>query len=161
VSKGAEHIGVEVTMEVVLGDVFEWLELIDAGIVDENIDPAERLLGLFEQPAHVRRLGDVGLHRNGLAAFGRDRGRNAVGALLVGRIIDHHGGACRRQGFGGRGADALGGARDHRDFSFEIAHRSLSLRIAVWRQFHNSIIIELLMSVELWCGAVNRKGERN
>ena len=126
-----------------------------------TVDPAEGGLCLLEQTAHVRRLGDVGLRRDGLAAFGCDRGHNALCALLVGRIIDHHGGACRRQGFGGRGADAFGGAGDHRDFSFEIAHRSLSLRIAVWRRFHNSIIIELLMSVELWCGAVNRKGESN
>src|SRR6266481_4534500 len=37
----AEHVGVELQVEFVLGDVFERLEVIDAGIIHQNVDAAE------------------------------------------------------------------------------------------------------------------------
>jgi hypothetical protein len=37
----AEHVGVELQVKFVLGDVFERLEVIDAGIVHQNVDAAE------------------------------------------------------------------------------------------------------------------------
>ena len=52
----------------------------DAGIVDENVQPAEGVLGRLEQALHVRALRDVGLDRDRLAAVFQDRRDDLVGA---------------------------------------------------------------------------------
>ena len=102
-----EHVDVEVLMELILGDLFQPCEPVDAGIVHQDIHPAECLLGFLEQPHHVVRFGDVALDCNGLTAFRFDVSDNPVRVLLAGGIIHDHCGACGAQGFGDRRADAL------------------------------------------------------
>jgi hypothetical protein len=53
----------------------------------------------------------VGLHRNGLAAFGRDFGDDSVSARLAGSVVDDHDRAHFGQVLGDSGADAFGRAR--------------------------------------------------
>src|SRR3954468_7283110 len=48
-----EDIDVELSVEVLFGDVFERDKFVNAGVVDENIQRAERLLRLREQAINV------------------------------------------------------------------------------------------------------------
>jgi hypothetical protein len=41
-----EHIDVEVLVKEILGDSLERRELVDAGVVDQDVEPAVRLLRL-------------------------------------------------------------------------------------------------------------------
>ena len=45
----AEHIDVKVLVEVFGGDAVERRELVDAGVVDEDVDRAELLLGAVQE----------------------------------------------------------------------------------------------------------------
>ena len=66
----AQHVEVELLVEVLGGDVFQRGELVDAGVVDQDVELAERLLRLGEQPSGCPPvLADVGLHGDGLAAL--------------------------------------------------------------------------------------------
>jgi len=51
---GAEDVQVELLVEVLVGDALERGELVDAGIVHQDVEPAERLLRLGEQALDVR-----------------------------------------------------------------------------------------------------------
>ena len=80
----AQHVQVEHLVEVLGRDLLERGELVDAGVVDEDVELAERLLRLGEEPPDVGLLGDVGLHGDGLAALASDLGDDAVGPFLAG-----------------------------------------------------------------------------
>ena len=67
----AEHVEIELLVKVLGGHVLERRELVDAGVVDQDVEPAERLLRLGEEPLDVGLLGHVRLHRDGLAALAR------------------------------------------------------------------------------------------
>ena len=51
-----EHVDVEVLMELIFGDLFQPCEPVDAGIVHQDIQPAECLLGFLETAAPCRPL---------------------------------------------------------------------------------------------------------
>ncbi len=59
-------------MEVLAGDAIEGRELVDAGIVHQDIELAELLLGFGKQPLDVGLLGHVGLDGDRLAALAGD-----------------------------------------------------------------------------------------
>lgn len=48
--------------EVFFVDLFERAEFITTGIVDEDVDVAEVILGLFEKTIDVGLFGDIGLN---------------------------------------------------------------------------------------------------
>ena len=60
-----EHVDVELTMELILGDVFQREEFVDAGMVHQHVDRAEGFFGFVKQPLHVGGLGDVALDGDG------------------------------------------------------------------------------------------------
>ena len=53
VSSRSENVDVEMPAVVRLGDVLDGGELVDAGIVDEDVEPAESLLRRIEQRLDV------------------------------------------------------------------------------------------------------------
>ena len=101
----------------------EGLEVVDAGVVDEDVELAEGVLGLGEEAGDVGGFGDVCLHGDGLAALGLDVGDDGVGAGLAAGVVDDDRGALGGEMLGDGGTDALGGACDHCDFACKIAHR--------------------------------------
>jgi hypothetical protein len=121
------------------GDLRQRGELVGAGVVDEDVDPAERLLRLGEQAADVGRPGHVGLHREGPAALARDLGDDPVGPLLAGGVVDDDGRALGGQLLCDGGADPLGRAGDNRDLSREsLRHAKLLWGLdqrALWPDF--------------------------
>ena len=64
----AEDVEVELLVEVLGCDGSDGLEVVDAGVVDEDVDLAVGLFGLGEELLDVFELGDVALDGDGLAA---------------------------------------------------------------------------------------------
>ena len=109
-------------MEVLGGYGFEGLEIVDAGVVHQNVHLAVGGFGLGEESRDVGGFGDVGLHGDGFAALGCDVLHNGVGAGFAAGVIDDDGSAFGCQMFGDGGADSLGGSGNYRYFSSEFAH---------------------------------------
>ncbi len=117
-----EHVGVELAAEFFGGGLFDRHVFVDAGIVHQHVEPAERFFGFIEQALDIGGLNDVAFHRDRLAAFCGDLGDNAFGVGLAGGIVHHHGGAGRAQGLGDSRADTLRRAGDDRHLAFQITH---------------------------------------
>src|SRR4030095_13941637 len=88
-----QDVEIEHAMEALLGELLERGELVDAGVVDQDVETAEGLLRLGAEAIDLLRLRHVGRHRERPAALARDVGDHAVGALLAGGVVDDHGGA--------------------------------------------------------------------
>ena len=58
---------------MLFGDLFEWLHLVHAGVVDEHVETAKSLDRGVDDGAGVGRLRDVAFDRNRLASGGFDR----------------------------------------------------------------------------------------
>jgi hypothetical protein len=84
----AEDVEVELPVEVLRGDAAEGLEVVDASVVDEDIELAEGGFGLGEEAGDVFGVRDVSLDGDGLAAFGLDVGDDGVGACLTAGVVD-------------------------------------------------------------------------
>ena len=113
-------------MEVLGRDLLDRSELVDARVVDQDVEPAERLLRLGEQPPDVGLPGHVRLHGDGLAPLAGDLGDDAVGPLLAGRVVDDDRRPFGRQVLRDRRPDPLGRARDDRDLAREFARHDVS-----------------------------------
>ena len=128
----AEHVEVEVRVKVILGDVFEGRELVNARIVHQDVELAIGLLGLCKEALDVSSLGDVSLNGNGFAAVGDDFSNDLVRAGFAGCVIDHDGGSLGRETLGDAGSNTLGGSSDDGDFILKFAHDVLSLSGCHW-----------------------------
>ena len=115
-------VDIELALEVLFGDLLDRRELINGGVVDENVEVAEGLFGFGEDVFHVLDFADIAVDGDGLAAGLHDLGDDAIRALLVGGVIDDDRGALDAESLGDAGTDALGSARDHCDFIAELAH---------------------------------------
>ena len=116
-------------VEIVLGQIIDAAHDRDAGIVDENVDRAERGSDLFDHRSHGRRLRDIGRDRDGAAAAGLDPGDDGVGIIRALAVIDRDRGARFRERQRNRRADAAGCARHQRDMRAQIlsvCHRNLT-----------------------------------
>src|SRR5689334_412226 len=89
-------------MKMLRRDIFEREEFVDAGIVDEDVEPAEGLLRFCEEPANVCFVREVRLNGDCLAAIAIDLADDAIRALFAGAIVDDHrsslGGQMQRDG---------------------------------------------------------------
>jgi len=111
----AEDVEIEVFVKVVGGNALDRGKLVDSGIVDKNIEPAEGFLGFGEEAYDVGFLGNVGLNRDGFAPLLLDFCDDAVGSFLAGRIVHDDGSAFGCKLLGDCGADAFGRAGYHGD----------------------------------------------
>jgi hypothetical protein len=105
-----EHIQVEVLVKVLLGDVLERHELVDPGIVDEDVDAAERLLRRGEEMLDVPPASRRWRGRRCLPALVRDLSHDSIRAFLAGEIVDDDRGPLRRHMCRDGSADSLGSA---------------------------------------------------
>ena len=94
--QGAQHIDVELLVEVFLGDRLDRREFIDARIIDQHVELAEMRDRCLDYCFGVRRLRYVALDRDSLAAGFGDRFDDLVGASLARRIVNHDCSALRR-----------------------------------------------------------------
>ena len=68
----AEHVDVEDLVVVLFGDGFDRRELVDAGVVDQDVEAAELLDGCVDDALRLGGLGDVAADGDGFAAGGGD-----------------------------------------------------------------------------------------
>src|SRR5260221_8678595 len=104
------------------GNGLERRELVDAGVVDQDIEPAIRLLGFGKEPLDVVRLGDIGLNGECFAALLLNAFDDGVRASLAACVIDYDRRALRRQMLGNGRSDSLGGSRNDSYFVLQLAH---------------------------------------
>src|SRR5947208_8069044 len=78
----AENIHVKVFVELFLGDLFKWRPIVNAGVVDQNVERAECLLRCGKEPFDFRLPGDVGLDGDSFAAAFCNFVHDAVCALF-------------------------------------------------------------------------------
>jgi DNA-binding transcriptional LysR family regulator len=105
----------------------------DAGVVDENVDPAAGLDGRVHQALYLSAVRDIGLHGERLSSDGRDLLHQRLEALDPARA-QHDGGALRGKVPGGRLSHPAAGPRDHDDLSLDVvAHDDLLLPCVVLR----------------------------
>ena len=84
----AEHIQIEMLVELLLGDAFERREFVDARVVHQDVEPAKRFLRLSKQPFDVGLPGNISLHRDGIASGAGDFRNNLIRTGLAGCVID-------------------------------------------------------------------------
>jgi hypothetical protein len=118
----AQHIQVELAVELLRGDLLDGPEGVDAGVVDEDVEPPVCPRNLRVDARDVLRLREVALDRRHIAAGGDYVGDDLVGVRLAGGVVDDDRRPRERQVFGDRRADALGRAGDERGLVGEIAH---------------------------------------
>jgi len=87
----AEHVEIELPMEVFLGHFGQRFKVKNPGVIDENIDAAEGGYGFGEKAIDIGFLRDVRLHGDGFAALAGDVGDDAIRAFFARGIIDDDG----------------------------------------------------------------------
>ncbi len=56
----AEHLGLEMTLQRITGDLIETARQMRAGITDHDIDAAEGLVDVVDERGDIARLADIG-----------------------------------------------------------------------------------------------------
>ena len=120
----AEDIEIELLVEVLGSHGLERGEFVDAGVVHQDIDPAERLLGFREEPPHIDLRGQVRLHRDGLAVLAGDLVDDLLGPVLARRVVDDDRRALRGEFPGDLGPDPLRCSGHDGDFPGELLRDS-------------------------------------
>src|SRR5262249_40614258 len=100
-----------------LGEVEKRSAREDGGVVHEDVDRAERALGIGHEAPRLLGLGDVSADRRGLAAEGDDLRRRRLGGRLVVQVIERHVGPGLGESDRDGAPDTALGARDKHDLS--------------------------------------------
>src|SRR5258708_31292710 len=117
-------------MEFLFGDLLDGAELVDAGVVHEDINRPIGALGLGEQPLDIGRFRDIALDRDCLASAVGNFDDNLVRAIPACRVVYHDGSPRGRQLARNFGPDPLGSAGDNRNPVGKLTHRTLPYRTA-------------------------------
>ena len=109
-------------MELLFRYFFNRRELVDARVVDQDVEAAEILDGGVDDALRFRCLGNITTDSDSLAAGCCDRIDDGSRAGLARRVIDHHRRACSGERLGDGGPDTFGCACDHCYLTLEFAH---------------------------------------
>src|SRR5438093_4628101 len=96
---------------------------VDASVVHENIDTAESLHRLFDQPVAVVRMSDTGLDDDRLLLLSFHLGQQFVRRFLVRVVVQDNLSAVVREFAGAGAAQAAGAAGDNGDFVGQAGHK--------------------------------------
>ena len=103
----AENVDIELFMKRVLSYTFERGEVIDTGVVNDNIEASVILYGRIDESLGLGSFGDISLHGNGLAARRINGVYDGIRARLTGCIADYDGCAFRGQRFRDSGSNSF------------------------------------------------------
>lgn len=115
-------VEVEVFVDVLDGYGFEWKELVDAGVVDKDVEAAESLGCRGDELAYFGRIGQIGLDGDGFTAGGLDPFDEGFSGSGAAGVVDDDGGAVRGQTLCDGCSYAFRGASYDCDFTFKIGH---------------------------------------
>jgi hypothetical protein len=126
---GALHVDRELTVEERLVALLDRREEADAGVDEQDVDPAGQLRGLGDDAIDVGELRHVRLDG---AAVRAERGLGLLQRLGI-AARDDHAGAFAGEGLGGRQADAAVAAGDECDLALEtvLGHGRLLITVLV------------------------------
>jgi hypothetical protein len=127
----AAQVDAEDPVPLGLGEVGQWLGvLLDAGVVERDVEVPERLDGLVECRLDLVGRGDVAAHGEGASAGLVDQPSRFV-VVLLGHVGDDHAGALAGERECRGAADTGRGAGDEGDLAGEpavvVGHGRLSL----------------------------------
>jgi hypothetical protein len=122
----ALHVDAVDPLDLFLRHFGQRIHLTDACVVDHDVEPAQRLLGMIDRGEHLVTSGDVGHHRGGLAAQRADFAGDGLDLLGL-HVHQTDVGAVTRQTQRDATADALPRAGDQCNLSF-YAHELLLQR---------------------------------
>jgi hypothetical protein len=104
-------------VELRLGDFFQRDELVNASVIDQDVDLAERFLCFSEQSLDVCLPGDVALDGDCFSAALTDLVYNSVRIVFCGGVVNNYRCALRREIFRDARADSLRRSGYNCDFS--------------------------------------------
>src|SRR5271167_2095671 len=84
-------VDVEELVIVLFGEGLDRGELVDAGVVDEDVEAAEVLDRRVDKALGLGGVGHIGAYGDGFATAGGDGGNYSIRASLAGGIIDDDG----------------------------------------------------------------------
>ena len=113
-------------IKILLGDIPELRPALDARVVHEDVDLPQLRDPLGDDPAIVRRVAQVALHRDGAPPKFADGLERLLGAFPDDPVIDDDVGALLREPDGNRLADALSAAGHAGHFSGELWRRRVA-----------------------------------
>jgi hypothetical protein len=97
-------------------------DMLDAGIVHQDVESAVGFDRRFDHFRDLRRLGHVGRRMDGVHGVVRGQLRGGLGDLLpVAEAVEHHRRAVRGERAGDGESDAAGRSGDERDLAFQRA----------------------------------------
>jgi hypothetical protein len=122
--RGLDHeehrvdVGLEGALKLLLADVEDVLVgVLLAGVVDEDVEPAELVHRLGDDRVAMGFLAKVAGYRDRAAALGLDDAPGLGGVVMLAQIGNGDVGALAREQGGDRAADAAVGAGDDRDLA--------------------------------------------
>src|SRR5262249_34040567 len=115
--KYTENVCIKHPVELLLGDFFQRYELIDAGVIDHDVELAESFLCFGKQSVDFCLFRDVALDRDRLSTALANFVDKAICTLFVGPIINDHGRPLVCELFCDACANSFGCPRYHRNFS--------------------------------------------
>ena len=104
----------------------------DAGVVDQDVETAERGERTLEHRQHRRLVGDVRAYGEGAAAAGMDLGDDRLDLGLRREIVHRHMGALGRKRERDRAADPARSAGDQRALAVERARHAITSPRSTW-----------------------------
>ncbi len=116
----AEHVQIELFVKMLRRDIFQRLEIVDAGVVHQDIQFVVCLFRFREQLLHFGGPGKIRLDADGLAAVLLDAGHDALGPFFAGAVVNDDRRTFGGELFGDFGADAFGCPGDDGDFASEL-----------------------------------------
>src|SRR4029077_18088848 len=116
---------------VLFGEGIDGEELVNAGVVHEDVEVAEVLDGCVHEALSLGGLRDIATDGDGFATGGGDGGDHSIRTSLAGGVVDDDGGAFGGERFGDGGSDTLGCAGDDCDFTCELAHIYIPFSVSV------------------------------
>src|SRR4029077_16587841 len=96
-------------------------ELVNTGVVDEDIEAPEVFDGGGDDALGFFRLGDIAGDSDGFASGGGDGGDDLISAGFAGGVVHDYGCTFGGEGLGDGGSDTFGGAGDDCDFTCQFA----------------------------------------
>ena len=115
-------------MELLFSDRFDRGELVNARVVDQDIQTAVILDGCIDDALRLGGFRDVAPHGNCPATGCSDGGHHGICSGFAGGIVDHNRSAFCGECLSDGGSDTFGCACDDCDLTFEFTHVHFSFK---------------------------------
>src|ERR1700686_1775907 len=104
----SEYVDIENPVELFFSHRLDWRELINARVIDQDVNPTVILYRCIDDGLCIRSLGNITLDRDGSTTRFGDGSDNIVSPRFTGRIIYDYRRAFRRQCLHDSRSDAFG-----------------------------------------------------